>query len=263
VSTLERNTTLQIARRILAADFACDQDCFERDGVYFFESQEREGRRRFLRRFDRPAFAMATMGKGVVVSCSADRLDWAKANLGELERDELFSARILPQIEQLVAPDDQFMYGPNLLHVCFADSLRQVQAPAGVELTIVESDEIPSLYANDGFRNALGSRVNPLRPTVLATVAKQGTTIVGIAGASADSDDLWQVGVDVLAPFRDGGIGTALVQRLTAVIADRSKIPYYATLASNLASRNVAHRVGYVPCWVEVGSFERSRLRSP
>jgi GNAT superfamily N-acetyltransferase len=260
---VSRLTTLQIVRRVLAADFACDEECFERDGVHFFERQEREGRRRFPRQADRPAFSMATMGKGVVITASADRLDWAQENLSGLERDDLFSARVLVQLERLVAPDDQFIYGPNLLHVCFADSRREVESPNEVELTIVDTDEIPSLHVNDGFRNALGSRVNPLRPTVLATVARQGTAIVGIAGASADSDDLWQIGVDVLAPYRNRNIGKALVHRLTSAICDRGKVPYYATLASNLPSRNVANRVGYAPCWIEVGSFERSRLKSP
>jgi len=78
--------------------------------------------------------------------------------------------------------------------------------------------------------------------------------------ARSPSDDLWQIGVDVLAEYRGCGIGQALVQRLAAAICARGKIPYYATVASNLASRNVANSAGFWPCWIEAGSFERSRL---
>jgi hypothetical protein len=205
---------------------------------------------------------MATMGKGVVVTGSADRLAWAEQNLRGLDRDELFAVRVLVRLERLVALDDQSIYGPNLLHVAWADSLRPVELPDEVELSIVERDEIPSLYANDGFRNALGSQLNPSRPTNLAAVARHSAVIVGIAGASEDRAEVWQVGVDVLGPYRDRGIGKALVYRLTSAICARGKVPYYATLASNLPSRNVAHSVGYAPCWIEVFSVERSRLSS-
>ena len=81
-----------------------------------------------------------------------------------------------------------------------------------------------------------------------------------LAGVSADSDDLWQVGIDVEAAYRGLGIGQALVYLVTEAVCSQGKVPYYATAASNLASRNVAHRVGYLPCWVEVGSYERSRF---
>jgi hypothetical protein len=200
------------------------------------------------------------MGKGVVVTCSADRLAWAKENLGGLERDEVFSARALARAQSFIELDDQVVHGPNLLHVCFPDSLREIAAPEEVRLSEIDSDGIAQLSSHDRFRHALGSRPRTDRPNVLVTTAVLGNTIVGVAAASADSDDLWQIGVDVLAPYRNRGIGKALVHRLTSAVCAHGKVPYYATLASNLSSRNVAHSVGYAPCWIEVGSFERSRL---
>ena len=243
-----------------AADFACEEPCFSRDGVYFCLAEERPGRRRFRRSLGTPSLSIVTMGQGVVVSGSPDRLDWARKNLGGLGRDALFGAPVLAKLQELVGRNDQVIDGPNLLHVCSPDSLRPVAPPNGIEFAIVELEGISDLYKYPEFRNALNDRVNPDRPDVLAATASRGADVIGIAGVSADSDLLWQVGVDVIAAYRGLGIGQALVHLVTEAVCSRDKVPYYATAASNLSSRNVANRVGYSPCWVEVASYEKSRL---
>ena len=73
-----------------------------------------------------------------------------------------------------------------------------------------------------------------------------------MAGASADSDDLWQIGVEVVEAARGSGIGRALVGRLIEGILDRGRIPYYTTVVSNLRSRSVAISLGYWPAWTEL-----------
>ena len=50
-------------------------------------------------------------------------------------------------------------------------------------------------------------------------------TVIGIAGASADSDELWQIGVDVLPKYQGRCIGKALVSELTAAVLAAGKVP--------------------------------------
>lgn len=71
-----------------------------------------------------------------------------------------------------------------------------------------------------------------------------------MAGASADCEMLWQIGIDVLPTYRDLGIAAALTNHLALEVLNRNKIPYYGTASSNLASQRVAHRAGYKPVWV-------------
>lgn len=260
MSTLDRRATFDIVRRVLSADCACEEECFSREGVSFFLADERAGRRRFPSRLGKASLSIVTMGQGVVVTCSPDRLDWARENLGGLGRDALFGAPILARLQELVGRNDQVVYGPNLLHVCSPDTLRPVASPNDIEFCVVEREAVPELYKYPGFRNALNDHVHPDRPDVLAVTASRDEGVVGIAGVSADSDDLWQVGVDVMAGYRGMGIGQALVSMVTEEVCSRGKVPYYATVASNLASRNVANRVGFVPCWIEVYCVDKSRL---
>lgn len=53
------------------------------------------------------------------------------------------------------------------------------------------------------------------RPEVLAAVAYDQEQIVGIACVSADSQTMWQIGVDVRPAYRGNGIGVKLVNMLT------------------------------------------------
>jgi len=199
---------------------------------------------------------IATMGPGAVVSCTADRLDWAQQHLGQLDRDELFSLPVLARINDLVRPDGQFVAGPNLLYVGFPNTIFPARCPEGITIELFEQDRVPSLYAHEGFRHALHYRVHEERPDVLATVACHGDRIVGIAGASADTVDLWQIGIEITREFQGRGIGKTLTSRLAEAILNRGKVPYYATLPSNIVSRNVAMSVGLRPCWTEVGTFD-------
>jgi hypothetical protein len=77
---------------------------------------------------------------------------------------------------------------------------------------------------------------------------------MGMAAASADSETLWQIGIDVLPSFRGLGLGTALVSLLTAEVLRRDKVPFYGTAGSHFHSQNIAINAGYFPAWAELYS---------
>ena len=73
-----------------------------------------------------------------------------------------------------------------------------------------------------------------------------------MAGASADSPQLWQLGVNVLPEMRGRGIGAALIARLKNAVIARGKLPYYGTAVSHIASQRVAVKAGFLPAWAEL-----------
>ena len=251
----DRATALQRMLQTLAADLACDEADLLGERTCVVEAREATGRRRFPQRAS--SFAMTTLGRGVVISCSANRLAWARAQLSGLDRGELFATPTLAKIAALVNQDQQSLAGPELKFLCAHNVLRAIPAPASVAIDLVPREQIPQLYAHNGFHNALGYRLDSPRPDVLAAVAWQNETLIGIAGASADNDQLWQIGVDVRAEYRGSGVGKALVSCLTEAILAEGKVPYYSTLVSNLQSSNLALRIGYWLAWIEVYARER------
>ena len=82
--------------------------------------------------------------------------------------------------------------------------------------------------------------------------AYDGSALVGLVACSADCDDMWQIGVDVLPEYRRQGIASALTSRLTKEILNRGKVPFYCTAWSNVRSVRNAVKSGFIPAWVEM-----------
>jgi len=254
----DRGSALRIVRKILAADFACEEGDFTKEGITFCLSKELGGARRFPlpERF----LAVVTMGRGVVVSCSADRLRWARTNLKSCSPEALFYALAMARMEKYVARDHQTMFGPELKYICTQDSFQPYHLGGELRVDLIREERIRQIYRNNQFPNALGRRHDPQRPRLLGCSAEHDGTTVGLAAASADSDSMWQVGIDMLPDYRNRGIGKALVSQLTEALFKIGKLPYYSTAISNIPSRRLAISVGYRPTWVEVFSKERSEV---
>jgi GNAT superfamily N-acetyltransferase len=250
----EQKSALQVVKKILTADFACKESDFDKEGITFHLAKEIEGARRFP--LPEKSMAVVTMGRGVVVSCSADRLRWARANLKSFAPEELFWARAITRMQTYIARDNQTIMGPDLKYICTKDTFRPYSPGKEIEVSLIRGENIQQLYENNQFPNALGHYHNPLRPRLLACVAKHNGTTVGLAAASADCDSMWQIGIDTIPDYRNRGIGKALVSRLTEALFEADKLPYYSTGTSNIASRRIAISLGYRPAWVEIYSRE-------
>lgn len=239
-------------RATLAADCACAEDAFIREGVRVVPFAERPGRRRYSLQAHR--LAVMTMGAGVVVSCDDGRVARVEDMVRGLDRDAVFSGTTIARLAALVEPDGQLLDGPNVVYACGAADLRPAAVPNGIALEVVAGDAVTDLYQYPGFPNALAYPPDREFPDVLVVVARRAGQIVGMAGASADCDALWQIGVDVVPDARERGIGRAMVAQLTAEVLRAGRLPFYAAAVSNIGSRAIALGLGYWPAWVELNA---------
>ena len=76
--------------------------------------------------------------------------------------------------------------------------------------------------------------------------------LVALAGASADCETMWQIGVDVLPAYRRKGLAEAVTSRLAQTVLERGKVPFYCVAWSNLPSVRNAIACGFVPAWVQL-----------
>lgn len=237
---------------VLAADFCCQPQDLLRPGVVICEAEDRPGRRRFP--LLAKCISLVTMGSGVVICCDASRLDWARQNLLQLSRDDLFAPATIARLQALVEPDGQTMDRPELKFVCSAKGFKpasEIVSP-GIHFELFTDERVRELYPYPGFNYAIRYRQDDERPDRLACAARASDQVVGIAGATADSDCLWQVGIKVLDGWHGRGIGKVLVSRLTQAILSAGKIPYYTTWPSHIVSQRLAGSVGYKVAWVEL-----------
>ena len=73
-----------------------------------------------------------------------------------------------------------------------------------------------------------------------------------MAGASEDSDIMWQIGVNVLKEAKGKGVATTIVKALKNEILKRGKVPFYGTVESHIISQKVALKSGFYPVFAEV-----------
>lgn len=150
---------------------------------------------------------------------------------------------------------------PFGLRLCFMaeyflpdpDRLRPLSCP--YPMRILTPPAFDDLYTPE-WSNALCSARRQLDR--LAVGAFDGETLIGLAGASADCAQMWQIGVDVLPAYRRRGVASALVSRLACEILERGLVPFYCAAWSNLPSVRNALRCGFFPAWVELTAREAS-----
>lgn len=246
-----------VMRRTLAADMNVSEEELDSPGVMVTEAIDLPGRRGFIR----PAqpFNALTIGSGTVISTSPARMERVREMVAGSTRDLVFKAPMIARLSVWFAEDGQWLNGPIFGHLCSRDRFRPALPPVGIELELLEDREIQPLYGLTGFPHALSTDADSPRPDRLAVVARKDGEIVGIAAASADTPELWQIGVDTVEGARVRGVGQAMVSRLTDAILERGIVPYYTTNPTNIPSRTIAHNLGFWPAWTEMYVLDQPR----
>ena len=121
------------------------------------------------------------------------------------------------------------------------------------ELRVLHPDDFQSLYVPQ-WSNALCKVRKEL--DILGVGAYDNGTLIGLAACSADCEDMYQIGVDVLPEYRRNGIAAALTSRLALEILALGKVPFYCAAWSNLKSVRNAIKSGFRPAWVAVTAKE-------
>ena len=117
------------------------------------------------------------------------------------------------------------------------------------ETRVLTQENFGELYLPE-WSNALCAHRKYL--DVLGVGAYDRNRLVGLAACSADCEDMWQIGVDVLPGYRLRGIASALTSALAKEIISRDKVPFYCTAWSNIRSVRNAIKSGFIPAWVEM-----------
>lgn len=243
-----RKRTLERLYKTLSRDFCCDVEQLKKPGLYITEFEEREGRRRFP--ISDRHFSIISINDSIVICTDKRRIKWCEKNFKNMGKNDFFSFLNLSLIEEKIKIEGNGLRGPGLKFVC---ETVQTGKPLSNEfiVDILYKDDIHQLYKLKEFRNALTYDKTLIRDDEIALTVKHKNKIIGIAGASSDSQDMWQIGLDVLEKYRDMGIGKFLLNQITKNIIKLKKIPYYSTTVWNIPSINLALYSGYKLYWLE------------
>jgi len=241
---------LETAMRQSAVDLNCEAGDFLREENVTVISGKSPQARKYL---ELPFVCdLVSYGHNIVASVQEEYRDIVEGYIRKYPMEHCFET---PNLHVL---NDAFeQYGKR---VCFmaeyflprTELLRRQESP--YELRVMEQEDFAGLYVPE-WSNALCEKRKEL--DVLGVGAYDGGKLVGLAGCSADCDTMWQIGVDVLPRYREGGVGSALTGALALEILDRGRVPFYCCAWSNVRSARNAIKSGFRPAWVELTVKDR------
>ena len=236
---------LQIAMSQSAIDLCAAPADFEKNENVIVTSRESEGARLYLKL---PfSCQLVSYGNNVVASVSPEFREITENYINKYPVEHLFETPHLHVLNDMLLKKGQkicFMAEYFLPDINLLQSL-----DCSYELRILTPPDFVDLYRSE-WSNALCEARKEL--DVLGVGAYDGDRLIGLAGCSADCEQMWQIGIDVLPEYRRQGIAAALTSLLAIEILKRGKVPFYCAAWSNIKSVRNAIRSGFRPAWVEM-----------
>ena len=186
-------------------------------------------------------------GSNVVASAMPEYQEITAEYIHKFEFYRCFETPAIHWLDEHIAPMGQKVCFMAEYQLPDPDKVRAL--PCAYPLRVLEQKDFAGLYLPE-WHNALCEQRKEL--DVLGIGAYDGDKLIGLAGCSADAENMWQIGVDVLRSYRHQGVAAALTSRLALEILDRGKVPFYCSAWSNLLSMRNALRCGFTPAWVEM-----------
>ena len=238
--------------RIVREQFRLDTNCSIEDErkkiININRAVKHSGSRYYA---DLEIFFRAIIYRGeMYMSADEQILDWCREEYGLYKPEWFCKYHNLRKLDEKLREFGYKIYDTHIY--CLPDmDFEGYDFSVPYEIRWFEPDEIPGLRENNPFINAL--MFLPDCPDVIAVAAYDGDgRAVAMAGASSDSDTMWQIGIDVLPEYRNRGLAFALVTMLKEKIISLGKVPFYGTSESHSNSLHVGLRSGFMPAFTEV-----------
>jgi len=239
----------RIALRQSAIDMNCAPEDFYKAENVITRSRPHSNARKYL---PLPfACDLVSYGSNIVATCSEPAEALVAEYLGKYAVEHCFETPNLHALDDLLAPLG--------LKTCFmaeyflpdVDAVKPLECP--YTLRILHQPDFAELYTPD-WNHALCAERKEL--DVLGVGAYDGEKLIGLAACSADCEEMYQIGVNVLPGYRRKGVASAMTARLILEILKLGKVPFYCAAWSNLKSVRNAIKCGFRPAWVELTARE-------
>lgn len=236
---------LQMAMRQSAWDINCEAEDFLRDYPVIVQSGLGPNARAYYK--EPITCNLVSYGNNIVASVREQYRELIEEYIHKFKFYHCFETPNLHWLCDRLLPMGQ--------KVCFMaeyylPDVEKVQALSCLyETKILKQEDLQELYRPE-WGNALCE--DRKERDVLGVGAYDEGKLIGLAGASADCDTMWQIGIDVLPAYRRRGVASSLTGRLAAEILKRGKVPFYCSAWSNIPSVRNAVKSGLIPAWVEM-----------
>ncbi len=236
---------MEIAMRQSAEDIGCSAEDFKADKNVVLTFKMGKNARKYYK--EPITCNFVSYGNNIVAASIDETLDLVSEYVRKFEFYRCFETPNFHWLnERLIEKGHKICF---MSEYYLPDINRIPTLSCPYETRILNQEDFRELYLPE-WSNALCEDRRHL--DVLGIGAYDGNRLIGLAACSADCEEMWQIGVDVLPEYRRQGIACALTSALAKEIISRDKVPFYCTSWSNLRSVRNAVKSGFVPAWVEM-----------
>ncbi len=242
---LTNQDILEIAMKQSAIDLNCRPEDFLKPQNQIVLSASHPKARKYL---SLPfSCNLVSYGSNIVASVCEELQKPVLSYINRFSPERCFETPQLHLLNAILQPFD--------LQVCFMaeyflPDINALQIPScEYETKLMFPKDFSALYTPE-WSNALCEKRKEL--DVLAFGAFDKGKLIGLAGCSADCENMWQIGIDVLPDYRRRGVASTLTGLLTKEILKADKVPFYCAAWSNIRSVRNAIKCGFRPAWVEL-----------
>lgn len=235
-------------------DYCCSLEQLNSTDNEYTIRQLREGRRRFKK--DDAILKVLCINGKCIFSGKEEILEECRETFANLNGAWMSQYKYLYWLDDLLLQNKYFLedlhhyYLPLGRELLTEEELNEMAK--SYEVKWYEKEEIEQFRGDERFVHAYSFL--PDAPDVLGVAVLQNGEILGMAGASADSEVMWQIGIDVMPESKGQNLGPFITILLKREILKRGKLPYYGTVESHIQSQKVAVKSGFLPFWAEINS---------
>lgn len=242
----------EILAKQLAIDFCTDEiSVISKDNVYT-EYKALDGRRIFQE--GECFLKIAVVNGKILASGKRDIIEWFSEKYKKGNGAWFMDMECLHELETGLS---NFGCRVGQAHPFYIATEKSEVYTKEYEIKIFVGDELEQFRGDERFGEAFIFDDAP-KDEIGVGAYKDGR-VLGMAGATSDSDMMWQIGINVMPEAEDLGIGTMLVKIIKNEILDRGRLPFYGTSMSHITSQRVALAAGFVPAWAELYCEEIAR----
>ena len=238
----------EILYQQLATDYCCSVEDVTDNKNHFNIYRPLEGRRRFNE--EKGCFLkVVSLRNKLLFAGEPEIIEWCKEQYSDFNGEWFMEPKTVLPLNEKLKESGHFV---SHLHPFYIATEKSVVLPQDYEIVIYRGEEIEQFRGDERMDEAFSFQ--EAAPDMIGVGAWKDGHLLGMAGASADSPTMWQIGINVEPEAKGLGIGPELVARLKNEILDLGILPYYGTSVSHINSQRVAQKAGFVPAWTELAT---------
>ena len=181
----------------------------------------------------------------LVIAAAPELMDWSRSVLAKhCSAEWCFEAGTLISVDRKL---QEYGYEIDQAHLFFTP---RFTIPAPVHsVRFLHSAEIAELEDDERIDEAFLFE-DYIEDVLGAAIYDDAETLLAVAGATANSERMWEMGVNSFAEGK--GYAISALSALTQEILNQGKVPYSGTALSHIASQTVSLRAGLVPTFCEL-----------